>query len=131
MHAVGAHIDVFADNLPSLENRVLFKLPATKHGSGRGGFGTRWFTWALLDWGNYRRVRRAVWTHPANQELDHSPEWYRRRGQHPNCSDSIWSQFYAANPNFEIPAACNSTRAQLDPDLPANQRPCCLPHCNN
>ena len=65
MHAVGAHIDVFADNVPSLENRVCFSFPAKYRGGrcGRGGFGLEEYTWALLDWGNYRRRRRAVWAH--------------------------------------------------------------------
>ena len=123
------HIDVFADNVPSLENRVCFSFPAKHRGGrcGRGGFGLEEYTWALLDWGNYRRRRRAVWAHPLNQHLEHSPEWYRNRPQNPrpnqNCTDGVWALFYAANPTFHIPACLNSTREQLDPALPANQRP--------
>ena len=58
-HQVGRHYDVFADKLPSMENRVVFSYPYENKinmskknyvSSGRGGCGTGNFGFALLDW---------------------------------------------------------------------------------
>ena len=59
-HPVGQHLDVFADNKPSLENRLCFTHAVDSSGSyGRGGNGLDYFTWALLDWeSKLRRSRR-------------------------------------------------------------------------
>jgi len=59
MHPVGRHYDVFANNLPSLENRVCFSFPQVNGTSGvsntglqygRGGCGINNFCFAILDW---------------------------------------------------------------------------------
>ena len=59
MHPVGRHYDVFANNLPSLENRVCFSFPQVNGTSGvsntglpygRGGCGINNYCFATLDW---------------------------------------------------------------------------------
>ena len=57
-HPCGRHIDVFANGMPSLENRICLSCPLDnkeKNASGterygRGGAGTERYTFALLDW---------------------------------------------------------------------------------
>jgi hypothetical protein len=63
-YAVGYHIDVFADDEPSLENCICFlhskKGEATSEpAQGRGGGGAGIFCWALLDWTQKRQKRPA------------------------------------------------------------------------
>jgi hypothetical protein len=63
-YPVGYHIDVFADQEPSLENRICFvhskKGQATSRpAQGRGGAGGGLFCWALLDWPLQRGRRPA------------------------------------------------------------------------
>jgi hypothetical protein len=64
VYAVGYHIDVFADDEPSLENHICFlhskEGEATSEpAQGRGDGGAGLFCWALLDWPQKRQKRPA------------------------------------------------------------------------
>ena len=109
MHPVGRHIDVFADGLPSLENRMCFLLKenhekkeklwnlGTKY--GRGGGGPNKFCFALLDWSTTKQKQNLKWTDPVNAHLKYSSQWYAREDGNPNrkLTESIWSQFSKEN----------------------------------
>eukprot|EP00979_Chaetoceros_neogracilis_P017415 scaffold10219_cov275-Chaetoceros_neogracile.AAC.3 len=57
-HPVGRHLDIFANHEPALENRICFhcelsdkeKLATGSSRYGRGGFGTNYHSYAILDW---------------------------------------------------------------------------------
>jgi hypothetical protein len=57
-HPVGYHLNVFSNNLPSMENKVCFVLPGLAQECGRGGAGPGVFVWALLDWRNLSSGQR-------------------------------------------------------------------------
>ena len=106
-HSVGRHLDIFAEDRPSLENRVCFAYKSVGRGAtGRGGAGPQFYCYALLDWGAPARNRRRVWTHPQNQNFpgaaaQHYGENNRiaRLDQH-ICRVHIAN---AANPGFWMP----------------------------
>jgi hypothetical protein len=52
-YPVGYHVDTFAGNKASLENKICFIMKSWKgtRGCGRGGAGPNKYVWALLDWG--------------------------------------------------------------------------------
>ena len=89
MHPVGRHLDFFADNKPSLENRICFSFKLKRDGTsglkntgykyGRGGCGLH-----LLDWTSPNRIRRRAWTDPKNANLRHSATDYANRNGHGN-----------------------------------------------
>ena len=109
MHPVGGHLDTFADDEPSLENRVCFSfnlnqdgrtgIPHTGYRYGRGGAGMNKFCFALLDWGGYKRQRKRAWTHEDNAHLPHSAADYVRRNGNATvrCTDTIWNTFFVEN----------------------------------
>ena len=63
-HPVGRHFDVFANEMPSLENRVCFSHPIDSSGSyGRGGHGgRRCYTFCVLDWKTTQEQRNLMAT---------------------------------------------------------------------
>jgi hypothetical protein len=52
-YPVGYHVDTFAKNKASLENKMCFVVKSWNgtRGCGRGGAGPNKYVWALLDWG--------------------------------------------------------------------------------
>lgn len=105
LHAVGRHLDYFRNDDVSLENRICFKFKLDKNGytrvkklgktKGRGGGGLEYCSFALLDWGSGIKHRRRVWTHPQNQNIEHSATWYAQRDNHGEhrCSEVIFQNF--------------------------------------
>ena len=76
-HAVGGHVDVFAEAKPSLENRLVFailpcvgemKKPNEPREWGRGGIANG-FSFCVLDWARTGRNGIEVWGHPRNQHI--------------------------------------------------------------
>ena len=101
MHAVGWHLDVFADGDPSIENKKCFEILSSaipirdileSYPNGRGGGTTaNHFIFALLDWNSGQRSRRRVWTNPANAHLPHGINSYPARQA---MSETIWNNFF-------------------------------------
>ena len=100
-HPVGGHIDVFADRLPSLENRIIFgfdcgsnisKLKSCETKYGRGGL-TNKYTFAILDWSSKNRSNVRWWTHKELQSLPGSRSKY---GANQRLTPGIWKIFEPA-----------------------------------
>ena len=99
-HAVGMHVDNFADQKPSLENRLVFRIKRKHrdHGSGgcdegRGGFDG--FSFCLLDWNSKNQKKTNEWTDPKNSDNPH------HRQCHPantRLTDCIWKKFCKHQP---------------------------------
>ena len=103
MHPVGRHHDVFADNLPSLENRVCFcvdkvrtKLSVLPY--GRGGCGVDRFCFAILDWETKHLADRSTWTAEANKNLMYSAYWYALQGKvDQRFTENVKKNFFQSN----------------------------------
>ena len=105
MHAVGGHLDVFADGKPSLETRICFSFLLDKFentsvwnsgsGNGRGGAGMDKFCFALIHWEAPSHNRRNTWTDPRNTHLPHSAAHYGRENGHgrQTLNRTIWDHF--------------------------------------
>ena len=124
LHAVGRHLDVFADSKPSLENRICFSFPMmqdstsglrnTGYKYGRGGSGLDRYCFALLDWTSPNRTRRRAWTDPDNANLPHSAATYAIQNGHGNqrLSRTIWTHFARNGVVINLPP--NVTLASLE-----------------
>ena len=91
MHPVGRHHDFFADNKPSLENRVCFSFDLNDDGTtglkntglsyGRGGCGMNQYCFAIIDWrSSDDNQKRDFWTSEDNKNLKYSSYWYAKEG---------------------------------------------------
>ena len=124
MHPVGRHHDVFADNKPSLENRICFSFKLKRDGTsglkntgykyGRGGCGLHRFCFALLDWTSPNRIRKRAWTDPKNANLPHSATDYANRNEHGDqrLNVGIWTNFSRNGNAISLPQ--NVTLASLE-----------------
>ena len=122
MHAVGGHLDVFADGKPSLETRICFSFSLDKVGNtnvwntgcgnGRGGAGIGKFCFALLDWEAPSRNRRNVWTDPQNSHLPHSAAHYGRENGNgrQTLNRTIWNRFRQNGRLVTLPNGINNIR---------------------
>ena len=90
MHAVLGHLDVFADKLPSLENRIVFGIDSKDGSYGRGGIPGK-FVFCILDWNAKRQARIAVWTDPANEHVPHARHNY---GRDQGFNMDVWARFW-------------------------------------
>lgn len=118
MHAVGLHLDHFAQGEQSLENRVCFSFPLDggKHHIkiggkpyGRGGMGLERYTFALLDWKGWWRRRRQMWTLPQNQHIAGSNTHVRNETGQQNARLTVgrWGTFITnavEDGNYVLPA---------------------------
>jgi len=69
LHPVGFHLDRFAGNRLSLENKVCFlNVGRINMGPGRGGAIGK-YSFALLDWEGNKRKIRTIWMDPVNADL--------------------------------------------------------------
>jgi hypothetical protein len=121
MHPVGRHLDVFADEKPSLENRVCFAFNLDKYGHtnisntgtsgyGRGGCGMGKFCFALLDWQTKNRLRRQCWTDSRNAELPNSATQIAREHGHTHerLTSALWTAFVRNGSRIQLPSGVNS-----------------------
>ena len=106
MHPVGRHYDVFADNKPSLENRICFCLDKMSDYTmmyGRGGCGLNKFCFAILDWrSSDQKQNRDVWTSEKYKNLKYSSYWYAKEGKiNQRLTKDVWNKFVTANPSLK------------------------------
>ena len=115
LHPVGFHRDTFADGIPSLENKVGFKIitsavpffkSVAEFPYGRGGGSEQEpFVFAILDWSCGQRSKRRVWTDPANANLLNAPNNYPANQA---LTPGIWNGFFTRNgANVHVPNGVN------------------------
>ena len=107
MHPVGRYHDWFADNKPSLENRVCFSFDLHQDGTtglkntglsyayGRGGCGINKYCFGIVDWrSSDQNTNRDCWTSEDNKDLKYSSYWYAKEGKvDQRLLKSIWTKF--------------------------------------
>ena len=98
MHPVGMHVDNFADQKPSLENRLVFLIKRKDNDGGRGGFDGHSF--CLLDWNSRNQSKTNKWTDPKNDDNPHHRHNYPANTR---LTDDIWKKFCDCQPKIHLP----------------------------